>query len=142
MKSYIKSALFCTLTVFLLGTLAAETEYPFLFAPFGATCLIVFAFPKNPFGKPKNLFGGYVIATLIGLIFQALTSGAPIFVALAVGLGVFAMLVTSTVHPPAAGMPILIFFVRPDWEMMIVSVLGGVGIIFGISWAKNRWIAD
>ena len=38
---------------------------------FGASCLLVFAYPQSPFAQPRNVIGGHFIATLTGLVFLA-----------------------------------------------------------------------
>ena len=39
-----------------------------LLGSFGASCVLVFGFPDLPFSQPRNLVGGHVLSSLVGLI--------------------------------------------------------------------------
>ena len=40
---------------------------PLLMAPFGASCVLLFAVPNSPLSQPANVIGGHAVATLAGL---------------------------------------------------------------------------
>lgn len=79
-----------------------------LIAPFGATMVLVFAVPQSPLSQPKNVIFGHLITAIVGLIF---VNYLPIdfwSLGLAVGVGIFLMIVLNIIHPPAGGNPLLI----------------------------------
>ncbi|MFC1235219.1 HPP family protein [Vibrio sp. F74] len=102
-----------------------------LMAPFGATTVLVFGLPTSPLAQPKNVIFGHLITSVIGLVFVHFVGTEYWALALATGMGVFAMLATKTTHPPAGANPILIMLVHPNWSFLINPVLlGAVAIVF------------
>src|SRR5512135_53271 len=47
-----------------------------LMAPFGATCVLAFGIPDSPLAQPRNIVGGHLLSSLIGLVFLALFGNA------------------------------------------------------------------
>ena len=43
---------------------------------FGASCVLLFSFPDNPFSQPRNVIGGHFISSLTGLVFLAVFGSA------------------------------------------------------------------
>ena len=87
----------------------SDTNYGlWLVTSFGATVMVVFGYPSNEFAQPKNIFFGHLLTSFIGILFVNYIS-LPIFInlALAVGFGVFFMIIFNVVHPPAGGNPII-----------------------------------
>ena len=62
------------------GTLATATlamvgnslALMMILGSFGASCLLIFAYPASPFAQPRNVIGGHVIATFTGILFMTL----------------------------------------------------------------------
>ena len=56
-----------------VGTVAGRPYWPLgisanvLIAPFGASCVLVFAIPQSPLAQPRNVIGGHLISTAAGL---------------------------------------------------------------------------
>ncbi|MFO6422634.1 HPP family protein [Motilimonas sp. KMU-193] len=96
-----------------------------LMAPFGATAVLVFGVPASPLAQPKNVIFGHLITSMIGLCFSHWVGVTPWSLAVATGLGVFAMLATKTTHPPAGANPILIMLLMPAWSFLVNPVLAG-----------------
>ncbi len=102
---------FCSLlTIFLLCFLGSEIrDSIFLIGSFGATMVLLFGFPESPFSQPKNIFVGHFLTSLVGLVLVMILKIPNYFlIPLAVGIGIFLMLITKTTHPPAGGNPIVI----------------------------------
>ena len=76
----------------------------FIAASFGSSMVLLFGFPESPFAQPKNVFFGHLVTALVGVIFVNFIP-LPIYIsiAIAVGAGVFLMIVFNIVHPPAGG---------------------------------------
>ena len=128
-ESMLLGALGATLGIVLLQVLSETSNIALLVAPFGATFVLVFALPESPLVKPKNIVGGYLIATLIGLFSYQLFGNTPLSLGLAFGLSFILMQLTKTLHPPAGSIPLLIMFSKPDWSYLLTPILIGVILI-------------
>ncbi len=73
-----------------------------LVAAAGSTAFTVFAIPHNRTAKTRNIVGGHLICTVIGVASSYFT---PIWIAggVAVSLSSFLMVLVDAEHPPAAG---------------------------------------
>lgn len=102
-----------------------------LMAPFGATAVLVFGLPDSPLAKPKNVIFGHLITTFIGLVFIQYFEVTPLMLGLATGLGVSAMLMLKSTHPPAGANPLLIMLsgIQLGWSFLITPVLIGAILI-------------
>jgi CBS-domain-containing membrane protein len=128
-ESMLLGALGATLGVVLLQVLSETANIALLVAPFGATYVLVFALPESPLVKPRNIVGGYLIATITGLVFYQLLGNTPLSLGLAFGFSFVLMQLTKTLHPPAGSIPLLIMFSEPDWGYVITPILVGVILI-------------
>ena len=54
--------------LFLIG-FSQLTHYTFIMAPFGASCVILFAVSQSPLAQPRNVIFGHLIAAFVGLVF-------------------------------------------------------------------------
>ncbi|AUT89965.1 HPP family protein [Vibrio parahaemolyticus] len=105
------------------------TEVVLLMAPFGATAVLVFGVPSSPLAQPKNVIIGHFITASIGIAFSQYVEITPITLAIATGLGVSAMLITKTTHPPAGANPILIMASGQGGNFLFTPVLIGAVVI-------------
>lgn len=132
-----------------IGAVAWLTQLanvPLLMAPFGATCVLLFAAPSAPLAQPRNVIGGHFIAALVGIvIFQLLGSG-PIQMAIAVGLAIALMQFCRAVHPPAGANPLVILMAGiNDYFFLVTPVLAGslilvlVALFINNVGAGKRW---
>ncbi|AFJ48180.1 putative HPP family protein [Shimwellia blattae DSM 4481 = NBRC 105725] len=99
---------------------------PWIIAPFGATCVLLFAAPQTPLAQPRNVIFGHLIAAFCGLLFINVLGNTPFFMAIAVGMAIAAMQILRVTHAPAGANPIIIFMANiHDWNFMITPVLVG-----------------
>ncbi len=108
---------------------ATLTNVTLLMAPFGATAVLVFGVPESPLAQPKNVILGHFITAFIGVFFVQMIGVSPLSLAIATGIGVSAMLLTKTTHPPAGANPILIMLSGQGWLFLVTPVLIGAVII-------------
>ena len=108
---------------------ATLTNVTLLMAPFGATAVLVFGVPESPLAQPKNVILGHFITAFIGVFFVQMIGVSPFSLAIATGIGVSAMLLTKTTHPPAGANPILIMLSGQGWLFLVTPVLIGAVII-------------
>ncbi|HEX5623671.1 MAG TPA: HPP family protein [Sulfuricurvum sp.] len=85
----------------LLGLIAQEADTMMIIAPFGATAVLLFSAPNSPFSQPFNIFGGYLISTLIAIGILIYTPGDWLAVGGGLGAAIMLMQWTKTIHPPA-----------------------------------------
>lgn len=112
-----------------VGYLAHVTEYPLVLGSFGASCVLIFGFPESPFSQPRNVIGGHVLASFIGLVFLSLFGAHWWSMALAAGTTIAAMMITRTVHPPAGSNPLIIMLLTPTWSFMLTPTLIGAVVL-------------
>ena len=108
---------------------ATLTNVTLLMAPFGATAVLVFGVPESPLAQPKNVILGHFITAFIGVFFVQMIGVSPLSLAIATGIGVSAMLLTKTTHPPAGANPILIMLSGQGWLFLVTPVLIGAVLI-------------
>lgn len=85
----------------LIGLVAQKAGTMMIIAPFGATAVLLFSAPNSPFSKPWNVFGGYLIATAIGVLVLVFTDGGWLSIGTGLGLTIMLMQLLRVVHPPA-----------------------------------------
>ncbi|MFT5162010.1 MAG: CBS-domain-containing membrane protein [Alteromonadaceae bacterium] len=143
-------------SIFCLALLSTLTEHQFLMAPFGATCVILFAASALPVAQPRNVVGGHVLSALVGFagyylfldgsmdtsITGVFSKPDPILVAVAmavsVGVAIAAMQFLRVVHPPAGANPLVIIMAgtaghMPGFDFMVFPVLLGSILLVGIA---------
>ncbi|MWV12511.1 HPP family protein [Pseudomonas sp. R-28-1W-6] len=96
-----------------------------LLGSFGASCVLVFGFADLPFSQPRNVIGGHLLSSLVGLAFLHAFGPQWWVLALAVGSAIALMMLTRTVHPPAGSNPVIIFLAQPGWGFLLFPTLVG-----------------
>jgi hypothetical protein len=104
------------LAFILLGTLSLprlfdQRLFAAVFTPAFCGSAVLVGFPDSPFGQPRNVVGGHVISALVGLTVGeavgliGVSGHATTFVTApaSVAIAITVMLLTRTMHPPAAG---------------------------------------
>ncbi|WP_439622923.1 HPP family protein [Shinella sp.] len=129
------------LVIYLLAGLTDRFDWPLLVAPFGASCVLVFALPQSPLARPKNLVFGHLISAFIGLCVLALLGPGPLSLAIAVGLAIAAMQATDTLHPPAGADPIVVLLSGASWSFLVFPILAGTLAIFAVAWVYHRYVS-
>ena len=127
--------------IFLLAQLTASLHTALLIAPFGASCVLVFGLPQSSLAQPKNVIGGHLISTAVGLAVLALMGASPLSFGLGVGLAIAIMLLTGTTHPPAGADPIVVMLAKAAWPFLISPVLNGAVAIVLIGLIYHRLVS-
>ena len=141
-KKAILAGIFSSITISALTFLTYKTEFGiFLIASFGSTMVLLFGYPESPFAQPKNIFFGHLLTSVVGVFFVNITS-LPIYIMipLAVGFGVFLMILAGVTHPPAGGNPIIVIIGSASFSYIINPIIIGsvIVLVFGI--VLNRLI--
>jgi len=119
----------------LLSLLASVTGIPWLVAPLGASCVLLFAAPLVPFSQPVNLVAGHLLCSVIGLVVAAVAPTEAWSLGLAVGLSIAAMHFLRITHPPAGADPIVILMLRPGWDFLVFPMLAGCLVLLALTLA-------
>jgi len=113
----------------------------FIAASFGSSMVLLFGFPESPFAQPKNVFFGHLVTALVGVIFVNYIP-LPIYIsiAIAVGAGVFLMILFNIVHPPAGGNPIIVIIGSASYDYLINPIIFGCIIILLLAIVINKYL--
>eukprot|EP01118_Nematostelium_gracile_P019806 TRINITY_DN9337_c0_g1_i1.p1 TRINITY_DN9337_c0_g1~~TRINITY_DN9337_c0_g1_i1.p1 ORF type:complete len:169 (+),score=25.57 TRINITY_DN9337_c0_g1_i1:131-637(+) len=88
-----------------------HTDRPLLIGSFGASAVLLYAAPASPLAQPRNLIGGHIISSIIGIICCYAMRTASLYwirTTLAVSISIVVMDLTKTLHPPAGGTALII----------------------------------
>ncbi|MHC6223522.1 HPP family protein [Pseudomonas sp. X10] len=132
------SLLGAALAIGITGWLSQVSAAPWLMAPFGASCVLAFGMPDSPLAQPRNIIGGHVIATLVGLLVLHTLGDNWWAAALAVGLALAAMQQTRTLHAPAGANPLVVIASHAPLSFVITPVLAGSLVIVAVAWCLNN----
>lgn len=84
-------------------------------APMGASSVLLFALPNSPLAQPWNVLVGNTLAGLIGVACTHFLPDLTSAFSVAVGLAIFLMMTTDSLHPPSGA-------------VAITAVLGGEAV--------------
>jgi len=131
------------ISIFIIGYLTKSYDNLLIMGSFGASCVLLFGFPKSPFSQPRNVILGHFLSTLIGLAFLHILGNEYWSMALALATAIAVMIATRTVHPPAGSNPLIVFLLGANWDYLIFpSLMGSIILvlvaIFYNNLHKNR----
>jgi CBS-domain-containing membrane protein len=134
--------IFSTVTIGTLSFLSFETPYGlFLVGSFGSSMVLLFGYSESPFAQPKNVLFGHLVTSIVGvLILKFLPADQFLQIAIAVGLGIFAMILLGVTHPPAGGNPIVIILGAVSYDFLLNPIIFGSIIIIVYAIILNRFI--
>ena len=133
---------FSAFTIGVLTVLTYKSTLGFFIAgSFGSSMVLLFGFPESPFAQPKNVFFGHLVTALVGVVFVALVP-LPMFIniALAVGVGIFFMILFNIVHPPAGGNPIMVIIGSVSYDYLLSPIIFGCIIIISLAILINKFL--
>ena len=141
-KKAFLAGIFSAFTIGILTILTYKSVLGlFIAGSFGSSMVLLFGFPESPFAQPKNVFFGHLVTALVGVIFVTLIP-LPIFIniALAVGVGIFLMILFNIVHPPAGGNPIMVIIGSVSYDYLISPIIFGCIIIISLAILINKFL--
>ncbi len=127
-----------TLATATLAILGNGVELIMILGSFGASCLLIFAYPVSPFAQPRNVIGGHFIATFTGLAFMTLFGIHWWSMAMAVGTAIALMLICRMPHPPAGSNPLIVMLGAVKWGFLITPTLLGAIVLVMIALVYNN----
>jgi len=110
-----------------------------LIPPFGASMVLVMAVHESPLAHPKNILFGHIISAFSGVFVFSVLGSSFISLGLAVGLAIFLMMATKTVHPPAGANPIIAILGAKGIGFILMPVAVGASfiVLFAIIYNKS-----
>ena len=109
-----------------------------LIPPFGASMVLVMAVHESPLAHPKNVLFGHIISAFSGVVVFALFGSSFLSVGVGVGLAIFLMMATKTVHPPAGANPIIAILGAKEAAFIIIPVATGALFIVLFAMIFNK----
>ena len=126
-----------------VALLSNQLSYLLILGSFGASCVVLFAYPDAPFSQPRNVILGHFLSSLTGLIFISFFGVAWWVLAAAVASAIAVMMLTRTVHPPAGSNPVIIWLMAAShvdlsWQFLLFPTLMGAIVITIVSLIYNN----
>ena len=138
----VRSLIGGTLSIAALLFLGQWSGHLWIMAPFGATCVLLYAVSQSPLAQPRNIILGHLLSALTGLLFLKLFGIHVLSIAFAVGFAIAIMQLLRCVHPPAGANPLVILLtahsVDYSWSFLIFPVLTGAVVLVAIAWLVNN----
>ena len=141
-KKALLAGIFSAFTIGVLTVLTYKSALGlFIAGSFGSSMVLLFGFPESPFAQPKNVFFGHLVTALVGVVFVAFVP-LPMFIniALAVGVGIFLMILLNIVHPPVGGNPIMVIIGSVSYDYLISPIIFGCIIIISLAILINKFL--
>ena len=141
-KKALIAGFFSAFTIGVLTVLTYKSALGlFLAGSFGSSMVLLFGFPESPFAQPRNVFFGHLVTALVGIIFVNLIP-LPMFIniAIAVGTGIFFMILLNVVHPPAGGNPVIVIIDSVSYDYLFFPIISGCFIIILLAIIINKFI--
>ena len=141
-KKAVLAGIFSAFTIGVLTVLTYKSPLGlFIAGSFGSSMVLLFGFPESPFAQPRNVFFGHLVTALVGVIFVAFVP-LPMYIniALAVGVGIFLMILLNVVHPPAGGNPIMVIIGSVSYDYLISPIIFGCIIIISLAILINKFL--
>ena len=139
MKNNILSAIGAFLCISVLAYLNSfEEGNLWLIPPFGASMVLVMAVHESPLAHPRNILFGHILSALAGVFVFSILGSSFISLGLAVGLAIFLMMSTKTIHPPAGANPIIAILGAKGISFILMPVAVGASfiVLFAIIYNK------
>ena len=141
-KKALLAGIFSAFTIGVLTVLTYKSALGlFIAGSFGSSMVLLFGFPESPFAQPKNVFFGHLVTVLVSVVFVAFLP-LPMFfnIALAVGVGIFVMILFNIVHPPAGGNPIMVIIGSVSYDYLLSPIIFGCIIIISLAILINKFL--
>lgn len=132
------SLLGAVLAIGAAGWLGQVSGAPWLMASLGASCVLAFGLPDSPLAQPRNIVGGHLLATLVGLLVLHTLGDAWWAGAIAVGLALALMQQTRTLHAPAGANPLVVLASHAPLSFLFTPVLTGSLLVVLVAWGVNN----
>ena len=122
-----------------LFTVQFDLGLPWLFAPIGASAVIVFAIHTSPLARPWAVIAGNTISALIGIGCLCSLGSSPWVGGLAVCMSIVAMFSLRCLHPPGGAVALLVVLSNQVNDVFVVfPVLVNALLLVALGVVINR----
>jgi len=129
-----------TLSILAIHAVTQIEGHHLLIGSFGASAVLLFGASESPLAQPRNLIGGHLISAIVAVVTVALLGTGPLATALAVGVSLFLMYVTRTVHPPGGSTALIGVMGGAGFMFVLVPVLAGALILLLVALFTNNCV--
>lgn len=136
--AHMKAGLGAMIGILVVGGLAAATELHLLIAPLGASAVLVFGQPASPLAQPVNVFGGYLLSTLVAVAAAIAFPGIWWVAGIGVGVAIALMAILRVTHPPAGAVPIVALTAPMESAMLFPTILLASISLVGLALVHHR----
>lgn len=121
----------CFAGMCIIGYLSILSGSGLIIPSFAASCAIGMTIPESAFAQPRNVIAGHLFSGVAGLFCSLFFGTSWWSLALAVGLSTAIMMMTRTLHPPAASDPILFMTqgIMHPYIFLTVLLVGSVVLV-------------
>jgi CBS-domain-containing membrane protein len=112
--------------------------HPLLIGSFGASAVLLFGDCDSPLAQPRNLVGGHLVSASVAVAMVALFGSGPLTMAAAVGLAIFVMYFTRTIHPPGGATALIGVQGHAGAGFLLFPILTGVLILLAVALFTNN----
>lgn len=137
LSEFCATAVGCLLGLGIVSHLSMQEHLPLLIASFGATSLLLFAYPQAPMAQPRNVIGGHCISAFIGVSCYNLLGLSWFSITLAATIAILAMLLTDTAHPPGGATALVAIMGEADYSFIFTPILCGAIILVSVAVIVN-----
>lgn len=131
--------------ILIMGTLARLSGEQLAQVPFVTSIMLVMALPDSDAASPRCVFFGHLGSAVAGLTALGMVGPGDYGSALAIGMALFVMIATRTVHPPAGMDAYLIALNGLPAVWVLSPVLTGAAILVVYSqiwqWLEKQLVA-
>lgn len=129
------------LAIWLLAQLTQGAGYALLIAPFGASCVLLFALPASPLARPRNVIGGHFLSALVGLTVLTVVGPGAFACGLGVGTAIALMQFAGVLHPPAGADPLVVILTGAGWTFLGIPILVGSVALVVLALLYHRFVS-
>lgn len=114
--------------------------HPLLIGSFGASAVLLFGAAESPLAQPRNLLGGHLISAGVAVAIVAMGATGMCAVSLAVGISIFLMYLTRTIHPPGGATALIGVQGHAGLSFILIPVLAGAVILLVMALLTNNLV--
>lgn len=118
-----------------LGPLLGATLFV---PPLAASLFLVIAFPEAEMSQPRAVLGGQVLCALTSIAVLQFLPWPELIVAAAFFVSIVCMILTRTVHAPAAATIYFVILAQASWNMAFMTIALGSLLVITIACAVNK----
>ncbi|MDQ8045797.1 MAG: HPP family protein [Solirubrobacteraceae bacterium] len=115
-------------TGLVLAGVGAATHASMIIGPFAATASLKHAAPRNPLVQPRNIVGGYLVGTLVGVA-AGLVFGPTVIATIGTAaLAAVLLMALGVEHPPAIAMAV-VAVQAPTAHVIQIALVGAIAMV-------------